>query len=335
MVTIRDIAKETGLSIATVSKCLNGQQVKPENKAAIDEAVERLHYLPNASARSMRTQSTKIIALIVPTMKIIMIPEITMVCSEILIENGYYPIVCVTNGDPEIEKNYLLKCASHNVDGIISMPTCTDIDIYKKLDANGIPYVFFEQYVPGMDANTVRFSGIDAAEEMVTAVHAAGHEHGAVIFGHRHAQAFQSRFSILKSVVEKHGYILPPEYVIFTETNIISGNHAMKQLLALPEPPTVVFCLGEELTIGAYSALRQTDLIIPDDIALIGLKNTTNIDFTEPLSITCLMQPNEQLGKACVTRLLELLKMKENGTDSTKEHVHITIPVKFVPGDTL
>lgn len=332
--TLHDIARETGLSIATVSKCINGKTIRPENKKLIDEAIERLHYIRDDSARAMKTQSTGLVGIIVPSMKTIMIPEIARACSDALLENGYYPVLIVTHGDEELEKRYLRKFASYHFAGVISMPSCTDIETYRLLDANNIPYVFFEQNVPGVNANMVEFVCEEATRHMISMVKAAGHQNGAVIFGNENAQAFQTRSAGLRSLLTEFGYFIPDERIVFAkDTTILCGRDEMRKLLAMPERPSIVLCAGEELTIGAYSAIRQSELRIPDDISIIGIKNSPNFDFTSPLTISCLLQPNCQLALACVDRLFELMKEKEDGTSS--EPTHTAIELEFIPGDTI
>ena len=336
MATIRDIARETGLSIATVSKCLNGQQVKPENKEAIFAAVDRLHYLPNGTARSMRTQSNKLIPIIVPTMAHVMIPETVMECSRLLIKQGYYPTVCVTGGDPELEKSYLLKLASHQMEGILSMPTCTDEKIYRCLDVNGIPYVFFEQDVPGMEANTVHLSGDVAIAALAEAARDAGHRLGGAILGHKDSQACQRQYGKIKSIINSYGYYPSDDYVIFTDFTVKGGQEAMSRLLALPEPPSIVFCLGEELTVGAYGSIMHHGLKIPDNIGLIGIQNTSVLDAVSPeLKISALVEPTDTLAKVCVDRLLELIRLKSEGKNVTENIIHKKIPLEYIRGDTI
>lgn len=334
--TIRDIAKETGLSIATVSKCINGKSVKPENRQLIEDAITKLRYLSDGTARAMRTQSTRLVVIIIPTLTNVMIPEIVSRCEALLIENGYYPVLCVTHGDAEMEKKYILKFASHHIDGIISMPSCTDVDIYRTLDANCIPYVFFEQTVLGMDANIIHLSGEYAIEEMTIAVRSAGHKNGGVIFGQRNNQAFQRRFARLKSIINKYGYHIPNEQIEYTDATVMGGRIAMNKLLALPDRPTVVFCLGEELTVGAFNAIKQNGLRIPEDMALIGIRNTNVLDAISPdLTVSALREPTEKLAEACVRRLMDLIEMKKRNEDITSNRIHEHIQLEFVPGQTI
>ncbi len=121
--TVKDIARETGLGLATISKYLNGGNVRPKNKKLIDDAIKALHFVPNEFARSLRTRQSRTIGVLIPELSNAFITSIITTMEDLLRKQDYAVIVCDCRTDPQMEKEAVSFLMHKRVDGLINMPT--------------------------------------------------------------------------------------------------------------------------------------------------------------------------------------------------------------------
>ncbi|MCC6094351.1 MAG: LacI family transcriptional regulator, partial [Eubacterium sp.] len=165
--TIKDIRAETGLSLATISKYLNGGNVLPRNKEKIDEAVKKLHYRPNEIARGLVTNRTKTIGVIVYNIASIFNGTLLTTIGMELRKRGYGVLICDSAGDKEMEHSNLQFLLDKMVDGIIVVPAEQDASFLQPARDAGVPMVIVDRILSGNQEDSVTINNKEAAAEAV------------------------------------------------------------------------------------------------------------------------------------------------------------------------
>ncbi len=330
---MKDIARITGLSIATVSKCINGQSIKEENRALIEKAIEELGYVRDESARSMKTGKSGFVAIIVPSLEISLISVFVRECQSIITEKGLTPIICVSENDERREQALVSRLKANQIDGMIIMPVSRGTTrAYDYLKDHNLPFVFFDQFIPTYPSNCIALRGENAVEELMDELGQLGHRNIGVITGSNPLAAFDRRAGSIAENAEKHGISCPKDYIL---SDYSSGFEAVKQLMSMNPAPTAVICLSEDATISAFMGLYGMGLSIPGDVSLIGVKNDPYIDNIMPVELSILNQPTRQCAEACVDTLYEKIMLKYDNQSVGGKSTRIDVNVEFRRGNTI
>ena len=304
MATIKDVAQHTGLSIATISKYLNGGNVLEENRKRIGEAIEALDYKVNHAARSLKTNKTMTVGVLLPSLAT---PFFSLICADIeqlLKVHGYSMIVCSYHDDPTDEFQKLQFLQTLNIDGIVLAPT--GVTAEELLDLK-TPIVLMDRSIPGLDS---------VVTDNITAVHSAVEE--LIIHGHRRIGIIVGPLTVTTAFERKLGYERAfTDYNLAVDESLIriggydiaSGYQEMIALLSMDPPPTAVMASSHDLTVGAIMAAYERKLKIPDDISFVGYDEEQITKVFNP-PVTTVLQPLGEIAQN-VTDLL-LHRMSEN-----------------------
>lgn len=330
--TMKDISRITGLSIATVSKCINGQNIKEENRKLIEDAIEQLGYVRDESARSMKTGRSGIIAIVVPTLEISMICVFVRQCQSLLIEKGFVPIICVSENNEKREQELVSKLKANQVDGMIIMPISRDTTrAYDYLKDHNLPFIFFDQFIPTYPSNCVALRGDSAIDELMKELKSLGHENIGVVLGLKPLAAIDRRASLITKYASQHGIDCPCENMM----SGTSGFESIKQLMSRKPAPTAIICLSEDAAVSAYFGLSRLGYSIPEDISLIGVRNSDEIDNMLPIDMSLLNQPTQSCAEACVDTLYDKLMLKYDKKSVGGASKRVDINVEFHYGKTI
>lgn len=308
--TIKDIREETGLSLATISKYLNGGNVLPKNREKIEEAVKRLHYRPNEIARGLVTNRTKTIGVIVYNIASIFNGTILSTIGKELRKKGYGVLICDSAGDAEMEHSNLQFLLNKKVDGIIIIPAERDADFLQPARDSGIPIVLIDRALNGNREDCVTINNKEAAEEAVNTLIGAGHRKIAIICSDHEYTGAQRMKGYLEAM-EQHGLGVRKEYIKTGSQTVDYGYQSMKELLALPERPTAVFMANYDINLGVVMAVNESGFHCPEDISLFGFDDLLLPRIISP-KLYVMKQPMEELGSRGVELLLERINSKED-----------------------
>lgn len=334
--TMKDIARITGLSIATVSKCINGQSIKEENRALIEKVIDDLGYVRDESARSMKTGRSGIIAIIVPTLEITMINVFVRECQSLLIEKGLIPVICVSEYSEKREQELVSKLKANQVDGMIIMPISKDTTrAYDYLKNHNLPFVFFDQFIPSYPSNCVAVCNNSIVDEVMAELKELGHRNISIFLGFQSLTSFDRRGAVIVKYAEKHGISCPENYIISCENSDKSVLSSIKYLLGLDPAPTAIICLTESATTGTYLALQHLGYSVPDDISLIGVKNSDIFDHISPVSLTLFNQPIPRCAKECARILFDKLMLKYDKQSVGGKSSRVDVALEFQRGETM
>jgi LacI family transcriptional regulator len=306
-VTIKDVAKHTGLSTATISKYINGGNVLEENRVRIEEAICALDFTVNEFARGLKTNKTMTVGVLIPAYDNIFCTSIVSCVENILMQYGYSTIVCDYRQDELLEASKLDFLLGRNVDGIIIMPLSSEGEhIRKALDKN-IPVVLIDRPLLGVNCDTVLVDNLNASYLAVEQLITRGHRHIGIICGQKDVYTAQERLKGYLRVHEDYGMAVDETLVRFGDYQMDSGYRHMAALLEERSDLTAIFVTNYEMTLGAIVALNERNVKIPDELSLIGFDDLyLSKVIRPPLSIV--VQPMQQIGETAANLLVKRLK---------------------------
>ena len=311
MATIKDVASEAGVSVATVSRTLNGvDRVSPGVRERVMAAAERLSYRPNAVARSLKSQNTRTLGLVIPNIRNPFFTQMARVVEDAAREWGYSLIFGNTDESPVKEAEYLDVLLEKQVDGLIVSPVRETSPQLEELFWNGVPVVFLDRYVRGMEVPVVRADGRRAVDELVEYLVEFEHEKLAIISGPAETVPGRERLDAFVKGAEERNVPVDEERVKVGDFRRNSGFKAMRGLLELEEPPTAVFAANNLMALGALQALKRAEVRVPEGISFASFDDVSWFELMDP-PITAIAQPVRDLGAAAAEMLPALLEGKE------------------------
>ncbi len=296
MATIKDVAAEAGVSIATVSKILNNSSYSSEKtRAKVMAAIKKLGYQPNHIARSMVQGKTKMIALVVPDIRNDFFTQVARGVEDIANKYDYRVILCNTDEDPEKQQNYLEMLRGRIVDGLIIAPAADDDRQLKKIDPRRLPFVFIDRVCSTIQADAVVVDNRDGSYRAVGHLIRNGYRRIGIIAGKRDIFTGRERLRGYREALADNGIAVDEDLITDGRFTIEGGYLAMKVLLALAERPVAVFVSNYSMTIGALKALTESGLKIPQEMAVVGFDDSDWAEFFVP-PLTVVRQPTYTMG---------------------------------------
>jgi LacI family transcriptional regulator, fructose operon transcriptional repressor len=307
MVKIKDVAKEAGVSTATVSRVLAQKPyVTAEVQARVMAAVEKLGYRPNRVARSLRAQQSNTIGLIVSDIRNPYFTYVSRAVEDTANEHGYAVFLCNSDEDPDKEALYLNLLRDENVSGLILSPTKQTSDDFSAINLN-IPTVIVDRAIRHGDVDTVMIDNADAAYRLTCHLIENGYRRIGALFGEASATGRERRQGFEKALRE---YDLTPVAMRYLPPRIQAGHEATAAILNAPDRPDAILATNSLLSAGALEAIRELNLSIPDDIALVGFDETTWSTLVQP-TLTVIAQPTYEIGQTAMELLLKRIEQPD------------------------
>ncbi len=317
-VTIKDVAKQAGVSVTTVSRVLNNKpDVSPKTRDKILEIIDELGYNPNGVARGLVMQRTFTLGLIIPDISNPFFPEVARAIEDKAQKLGYSVIFYNTDNHPENEKKAIDLLCSKQVDGLIVSLSLGNGELLQKLQKKNFPVVQIDRSVPGSDYPAVMIDNKKSSFEIVEYLINAGHQRIAHITGDLHTATARDRLAGYQQALEKADLKVNDKLIINGDYSKDSGWQAMNYLLQLPKKPTAVFAANDLMAIGAYSAAFSADYQIPEDISVVGHDDIDVASVIRP-ELTTIKQPKYVLGEMAVDLLVQMIEEKSKILKSDK-----------------
>lgn len=327
-VTIYDVAREAGVSMATVSRVVNNNpNVKPQTRKKVFEAIERLGYRPNAVARGLASKKTTTVGVVIPDISNSIFSEVARGIEDIANMYHYNIILCNADKKKEKEIRVVNTLLEKQVDGLLFMGGAITEDHVQAFKTSSVPVVLCatadeKRLIPSVDIDHEK-----AAYDAVNVLIQNGHKNIAMISGTLQdpANGF-ARYQGYKKALEDAGIPLREEYVRIGNYRYESGLEVTKYFLELPERPTAIFAATDEMAIGAIHTLQDSGLKVPDDVSVISVDNIRMASMVRP-QLTTVAQPMYDIG-AVAMRLLTKLMNKE--TKDTAELTQVVLPHEVI-----
>jgi LacI family fructose operon transcriptional repressor len=304
MTTIKDVAKAAGVSTATVSRVLaNNAPIKAETRECVLAAISKLNYRPNLIARSLRVQKSAKIGLVVSDIRNPFFTAIGRAVEDAAYEQGYSVLMCNTDENPEKEELYLNLLHDENVAGVIFSPTQQFSASFHNYHSS-MPFVVIDRFVDSTEADKVLLDNISAAYDLTVHLLKNGYYKLAGLFGDASTTGQERHRGFLQALKE---YNLEPVATQFIAPRIKQGFDATLALLEQSNRPDAIFTSNSLLTAGAFQALRDKKISVPNEVALVGFDETTWGELVDP-PITVIAQPTEEIGRTATKLLFQRIQ---------------------------
>jgi LacI family transcriptional regulator len=332
-VTIRQLAKLSGVSIGTVSRALNGYaDVRPETRERIMRLARELDYTPAAAARSLKTQRSHVVGVFLetgeghPDLQHPFFHEVLVGLKNSIGRGGYDLLLFASEhpGNGYGAHSYLKRCHHHNVGGVVLMGVDEEDPEVRRLVRSDLPTVGVDLEVSGPATTYVISDNTDGAQRAVRYFHSLGHRRIATITGLLDKRPGADRLRGYRQALQASGLAYRDEYVAYGDFYVESGRRAMADLLSLDEPPTAVFAASDMMALGAIRAAGDAGLSVPEDVSVIGFDDVQLADHMNP-PLTTVRQDKSGLGVAAGSALMRMIEGDEDGV--TKRTV---LPVDLV-----
>ena len=322
-VTIKDIAKITGVSHSTVSRALGGNSLISEaTTARIRKVAKELGYQPSAAARSLKTNQTKVIGVIVNSIDDPFFSEILFGIEDAAQQFGYGLFIAASQYDPIREQNIVQTMMEQRTDGVIICSSSFSADKGRQLLANGFPVVVVN-YKANENFNfSIYHDDEDGSRQITRHLLGLGHAKIAYLGNSKSGKTSLDRLNGFKKEMRKAGIEYRPEFIYEVQGGEPDfGVEGLNYFLGLPDQPTAIMCFNDTIAIGLLHACHQRGISIPNDLSVTGFDNINFSAFTCP-PLTTLDQPKYSIGNEAAQLLLELLSTKIDNSNSThKEKV--------------
>lgn len=336
--TIRDIKNVTGLSLATISKYLNGGNLLPENRIKIEKAIKDLHYEVNEMARGLVTSQSKTIGVVVFDISNVFTCTLLGHLGSRLREAGYAVMTCDSQNDPQLEMDNIRFLMGKKVDGLIIMPTSQSPAFLESPVNAGIPVVLLDRSVGDSRVDCVKINNQEASAEALKLLAGYGHRKIAVI-GSETIITGKERLEGCLAALREEQIDLPSRYLKLGDHSIEHGYQSMQELLALPDPPSAVFLGNFEIILGAVMAINESSFNCPDDISVVGFDDLIVSNLSKP-RLSVVVQPLRSLAEETVRLLLSRIEYDKNAetnehTPDEPAHVELVLKARIVEGDSV
>lgn len=332
MVTIKDIARESGYSVSTVSRVLNHRSdVSPDAKKKIEEVVAKFHFVPNNNAKHLKQNNSKAIGVLVKGISNMLFASILEEIQQMIAKTEYTLVVSYLDEDADEVEQAILLCRERKPLGLLFLGGNPEY-FEKGFSGVDVPCVLVSNCADQMNfenLSSVATDNVEAARCAVDVLFEAGHEKIGILGGH-FEKSYTSRQRLIgcKESFHEHGKELDVERCCEeARFSFESAYHGMKRLVAKFPDVTAVFAMSDVMAIGAIRALRDHGYQVPEDISVIGFDGTTLAEYYNP-KLATVKQQYQTLAMRSVEILFGQIELK-------KGPVHEIVPFQFVNGESI
>ncbi len=300
--TIIDVADAAGVAVGTVSRHLNGLPVGPGNRARLERALAQRGVRRQASAVAMKTDRTNMVGLMIPSMSDFHAAMFEQL-SRVLRQGGRTLLAYFHEQNPASIQDGLNFFLSQRVDAIvIEGEEEIGSQLLRYLD-NGLVVVLYDNDIPDLPVDRVFVDNAQAARRITEHLIDLGHERIATIHGNLRDSAARERLMGFRQALDAAGLGPPADYIADGRWREQEALAEMRRLMALPQPPTAVFCANYNMTIGALTHLDEAAIAVPDDISVVSFDDFPAFKLLKP-GITAVGQPVDRMA-AAIADLIE------------------------------
>lgn len=316
-ITIYDVAREANVSMATVSRVVNGNpNVKPATRKKVNEVIERLGYRPNAVARGLASKKTTTVGVVIPDISSIFFAELARGIEDIATMYKYNIILSNSDLNQDKELRLIQTMLGKQVDGMVFMGSNITEEHIEEFKKSPVPIVLAGTIEESAQIPSVNIDYEQAAMDVVESFHQHGHDRIAIVTGpFKDAITERKILPGYRKALEKAGIPYREEYVAETDFTYDNGVEALDRFLELEERPTAIYVSSDELGLGVIHAALDKGIKIPEELEVISSDNTRLSMMVRP-RLSTVVQPLYDIG-AVAMRLLTKLMNKEEVSETT------------------
>ncbi|MBN1427820.1 MAG: LacI family DNA-binding transcriptional regulator [Anaerolineae bacterium] len=306
--TIKDIARESGVSYSTVSRVINNfEHIKPETRERVMDAMTRLGYVANQHARSLVGGRSQVIGLLIHAFDSSYIGQIIQGIDEAVAEAHYDLMLYTTHRRKIRESSFVVSLARGLADGLL-LVLPRDIEAYlDTLGQQGFPFVLIDYAATSSDVPSVNAANQQGAYDATLYLAKIGHRRIGFITGDMVADSAQERLMGYKQALAGSGIAFEAELVFQGDFYQSKGFEGANSLLSLDNPPTAIFASNDMIAFGVYEAVRNRGLRTPEDVSVVGFDDIPQAAQVHP-SLTTVRQPLQEMGRIATQMLLRWIE---------------------------
>ena len=284
---------------------MNGAtNVSPETREKVLLASKMLNYLPNPAARTLTTKKTKIIAAIIPTIEHSVYAKFIAGMEQTLAKRGYSLVFAISNSDEEQEKDAAEKLLGMGAEAFVLSGGRHDPELIELLTRRGVQFVFTSIWAPGGDVPTIGYDNFALARGAIHHLHRMGHQDIAVVHG---PEVLSDRTTWRKRGAKSAESAEIKLEFFEEELSVGGGKLAAYSMLKHKTEFTAALCLSDVMALGVYTAHSENNLVVPDDLSVMGFDNLDwSVHISPPL--TTIDLPARKMGESAVTSLMDFLE---------------------------
>ena len=309
---MKDVARMAGVSTSTVSHVINNDRfVSDAIREKVEAAVKDLNYAPSALARSLKLNQTHTIGMLITASTNPFYSELVRGVERSCFERGYSLVLCNTEGDEQRMNRNLETLMQKRVDGLLLLGTEThqpSKEIMQRYPS--VPTVMMDWAPFDGTSDLIQDNSLLGGEMATDHLIARGYRKIACIAGPQDKTTARHRLEGYRRAMQRAGLTILPGYEVHCDFEFEGGVDAMKQLLALAEPPHAVFAGNDAVAVGAYQALYQAGLSVPQDMAVMGYDDIELAKYLAP-PLSTIHQPKDSLGELAIDTLIHRLQNPE------------------------
>lgn len=307
-----DVAKRAAVSVTTVSHVLNDtRRVNDGTRRRVLQAVAELGYQPNMLARSLKTQRTFTIGLLLSDIQNPFFTTVVRGVEDVALKRGYHVFLCNTDEDPAREDEYLHELAKKRVDGLI-VASAAPRDSSRQLSSQDLPIVLMDREISGVDADAIRVDNREGMRLIAKHLVSLGHRRIGLISGPLDKVSGLERYEGLRDALAALGLELEKSLVWFGDFKLESGRDAARRLAERAERPTALVVANNQMTLGALLGIGELGLRIPHHLSVVGFDDMEWAPLVNP-PLTTVAQPAYELGVGAVRMLLDRIEGETGG----------------------
>ena len=313
-ITIYDVAREANVSMATVSRVVNGNpNVKPTTRKKVLATIEQLGYRPNAVARGLASKKTTTVGAIIPDISSIFFAELARGIEDIATMYKYNMILSNSDQNKDKEMQLINTMLEKQVDGILFMGGDITQEHIDYFESSSVPVVLAATYDESGTIPSVNIDYEVAAYEATKFLIDNENKHPAFISGDKETNINKQKYAGYARALQESSVPINEELIVYGDYSYDSGIKAINQILELSERPSAVFVASDEMALGVIHGAQDKGLRVPEDIEIFGFDNTRLASMVRP-TLSTIVQPMYDIG-AVAMRLLTKYMNKEEVTD--------------------
>lgn len=325
---MRDVARYAGVSVATVSRVLDGSGlVKQETAEIVQNAVETLNFVPNISARTLKYGQSHAIGVIIPDLTNPFFSEFLREFESLTSMNGQVILLANAETTSGGARNSVRQMLMRHVDGVVVMPSIDELEPYQLLILRKIPAVAIDSRRVGSFFSDVSMMHEDGMLKAVSYLKELGHRRIAFIAGSEGLFISSLRLDAFRNALQQHSMAIPPEYIRTGNYRVDGGDTEMRALMALRNRPTAVIGINDMTALGALRGARAIGVSVPGEVSVIGFDGIVLDEIVSP-SLTTMSVSRKILAQSCYTALAELRASPRQGGKQFK------VPVELIRRDS-
>lgn len=329
-VTIYDVARDANVSMATVSRVVNGNQnVKPTTRRRVQESIDKLGYRPNAVARGLASKKTTTVGVIVPDISTSFYSELSRGIADVATMYEYNIILSNSDERPERELELLVDHFGKQVDGLVFMSDSVSDEVREEMSRAPVPVVLAGTVDKELQFATVNMDYEQAAYEAVSKLIANGHKQIAFITGPLTRDINRDYKKVgYERALNEAGIEFVEDFVVEIDDTYDSAYDSWKEIEQFTHKPTAFFASNDALAVGILNGIRDAGLLVPDDYEIICFEHSNLARIVRP-QLTSAVVPLYDLGAVAMRLLTKLMN------DEEVEEKQVYLPYRFEARDSL